>query len=351
MIDAVRRVIGRNVPPRSSDVIIRHRATLPTSAGGSPAGRAPNITHVGETMTALEVAQHATELGALDVFVLRLTDAGQWVNLGGVGRGEVWIGPFGVEDSDPVGFAAIPRESGEQRWLRHRESTRILGPYWAWGAVIVRLDAHTLVLVGNRRGQLAAHADDSRMYDLAEAARRTFDVPGAGTPVRHNDVHPAVQAVTASGRSDVWSILSLAADVAAGALRCEVAIVRDGTGRYGATSTWGSVDVCDHETLDAALDGLRALGDGPVCIQDTRSVPLPDHFSYEQGTRSLLVMPLPGPVGGQLVVAHTIRSPRGFTDECRQIAEQLSEAVGLTAYAAMLRESGHEVADSHALAA
>jgi hypothetical protein len=301
-------------------------------------------------MTAPEVAQRATDLGALDVFVLRHTDAGQWVNLGGVGRGEVWIGPFGVADSDPVGFAAIPGEPGEQRWLRHRESTRILGPYWAWGAVLVRLDADTVVVVGNRRGQLAVHADDTQLRALAELARATFDVEGAGTPVRHNDVHPAVQAITTSGRPGVWSILALAADVAAGALRCEVAIVQDGTGRYGATSTWGSVDVCDHETLSAALDMLPET-DGPLCIQDTRSVPLPDHFSWEQGTRSLLVVPLPGPVGGRIVVAHTIRSPRGFTDECRQIAQQLSEAVGLMAYAAMLREAGLEVADSHALAA
>lgn len=302
-------------------------------------------------MTAPEVAQRATELGALDVFVLRHTEAGQWVNLGGVGRGDVWIGPFGVEDSDPVGFAAIPAEPGEQRWFRHRESTRILGPYWAWGAVLVRVDADTLVVVGNRRGQLAGHADDNQLRQLADLARWTFDVPGAGNPVRHNDVHPAVQAITTSRRSDVWGILSLAADVAAGALRCEVAIVQDGTGRYGATSTWGSVDVCDEEALGAALANLRARGDGPLCIQDTRSVPLPDHFSWEQGTRSLLVVPLPGPVGGQLVVAHTIRSPRGFTDECRQIADQLSEAVGLMAYAAMLREAGQEVADSHELAA
>lgn len=302
-------------------------------------------------MTAPEVACRATELGALDVFVLRHTQAGQWINLGGVGRGEVWIGPFGVEAADPVGFAAIPAESGTQRWFRHRESTRILGPYWAWGAVLIRLDADTLVIVGNRRGQLAGHADDRQLRELAQLAREAFDVPGAGTPVRHNDVHPAVQAITASGRSDVWSILSLAADVAATALRCEVAIVQDGTGRYGATSTWGSVDVCDVEVLDAALNRLRSIADGPLCIQDTRSVPLPDHFSWEQGTRSLLVVPLPGPVGGQLVVAHTIRSPRGFTDECREIAEQLSEAVGLMAYASMLREAGLEVADSHALAA
>ncbi len=302
-------------------------------------------------MSASEVVQRATDLGALDVFVLQHSESGRWVNLGGVGRGEVWIGPFGVEDSDPVGFAAIPVAPGEQRWFRYRESTRILGPYWAWGAVLVRLDADTLVVVGNRRGQLAGHADNGNLWSLAELARATFDVPGAGTPVRHNDVHPAVQAITTSGRSDVWSILSLAADVAAGALRCEVAIVQDGTGRYGATSTWGSVDVCDHATLDAALTDLKELGDGRICIQDTRTVPLPDHFSWEQGTRSLLVVPLPGPVGGRLVVAHTIRSPRGFTDECRQIADQLSEAVGLMAYAAMLREAGLEVADSHELAA
>ncbi|MEO5833039.1 MAG: hypothetical protein ABIR83_06665 [Nakamurella sp.] len=302
-------------------------------------------------MTAPEVARRATELGALDVFVLRHTEAGQWVNLGGVGRGEVWIGPFGVQDADPVGFLAIPAETGELRWFRHRESTRILGPYWAWAAVLVRLDADTLVIVGNRRGQLVGDADDRQLRELAQWAREAFDVPGAGSPARRNDVHPAVQTITASGRSDVWSILSLAADVAAAALRCEVAIVQDGTGRYGATSTWGSVDVCDSEVLGAALETLGALGDGPLCIQDTRSVPLPDHFSWEQGTRSLLVVPLPGPVGGRLVVAHTIRSPRGFTDECRKIAGQLSEAVGVMAYAAMLREAGLEVADSHGLAA
>jgi hypothetical protein len=321
------------------------------SAGAVPVDRASIISHVGEVMSVPEVAQRTAELGALDVFVLRYTECGQWVNLGGVGRGEVWIGPFGREESDPVGFAAIPAAPGEQCWLRHRASTRVLGPYWAWGAVLVRLDADTVVLVGNRRGQLAGHADDRQLRELAELARRTFDVEGAGVPLRLNDVHPAVQAITSSGRADVWSILSLAADVAAGALRCEVAIVQDGTGRYGATSTWGSVDVCDHETLAAALQSLGTLGAGTVCIQDTRSVPLPDHFSWEQGTRSLLVVPLPGPVGGRLVVAHTIRSPRGFTDECRQIAQQLSEAVGLMAYTAMLREAGLEVADSHALAA
>ncbi len=302
-------------------------------------------------MTAPDVARRATELGALDVFVLRHTEAGQWVNLGGVGRGEVWIGPFGVADSDPVGFAAIPPGTGEQRWYRHRESTRILGPYWAWGAVLVRLDEDTLVVVGNRRGELAGHADDRSLGELAHAAREAFDVPGAGVPVRHNDVHPAVLALTTSGCADGWEILALAADIAAAALRCEVAVVQDGSGRIGATSTWGSVDVSDTEVLGAALTRLRDMGGSPLCIQDTRSVELPDHFSWEQGTRSLLVVPLPGPVGGQLVVAHTIRSPRGFTDECRQIAQQLGDAVGSMASAALLRDAGSGAVAPRSLAA
>lgn len=275
-------------------------------------------------MVSVSTSQQAAALGVLDALLFRRSPGTPWAHLGGLGRGAGWAGRFSVEE------IAGPEFVGEVRRFQHREPTRIVGPYYATAGAVVRCTDDVAVILGNSRTGLAPHASDAALAELARLLEAEIeDVSPAKILADETELLLAVDRIADGGPSDLWSTLARAAEVAAATMSCQVAVVRDGAGLIGATSSWGSVNVCDVEVLDVALDALAGLTvEGPVLIQDTKDQLLPDPFSWEHGTRSLMVIPIPGPVAGQLVVAHTMRAPRGFTDHCLRLGLQIADAAG-----------------------
>ena len=157
------------------------------------------------------------------------------------------------------------------------------------------------------------------------------------------EVLNAVRAVITTPTSSVSETLAHVIRVATDALSCELGVVRDGAGRL-ALSGWSP----ERAELDPALDELAARADGRTyCVQDSSSVELPGPLDAAHGVHSLLVVPLPEPLGGVLVVAHTDAAPRGFTTLCRRLGEQVADTAGVIAHTAVLREDLRDLADEH----
>ncbi|MGH8859927.1 MAG: GGDEF domain-containing protein [Jatrophihabitantaceae bacterium] len=56
-------------------------------------------------------------------------------------------------------------------------------------------------------------------------------------------------------------------------------------------------------------------------------------------------MPLPSPLGGILLAAHTDAGPRGFTNLCQRLGEQVADTASVIAHTAVLREDLRHIAD------
>ena len=154
----------------------------------------------------------------------------------------------------------------------------------------------------------------------------------------------AVRAVITTPLSTVAETLQHVIGVATDALSCEIGVVRDGAGRRALSGSWSP----SADDLDDALDELVARADGQTyCVQDSASVALPAPLRAEDGIHSVLAVPLPEPLGGILVTAHTAASPRGFTSLCQHLGEQVADTAGVVAHTAVLREDLRDLADEH----
>ena len=275
--------------------------------------------------------QLAADRGVVDALVFRRVSGDRWASIGGLGRGSTWAGLVEISELEQPVFTAVPASVGDVRWFSNVQSARIIGPYYAVAGALVRVSADELVVLGNRRTQLAAWTSEDTLRYLACAVAAEVEPVTPDELLAHElKIQHAADAVARPGHQDVWSILSHAADVASEALGCEVVIIRDGSGRVAGTSTWGAIDVCDDAFLNGALDDLAALAlDGAVCLQDVRDEELSEPFDWAHGVRSMLAMPIPGPIGGLLVLAHTMGAARGFTDLCHRIAAQIAESIGI----------------------
>lgn len=293
------------------------------------------------------VLERAAELGVTDALVFRRLSGRTWAHLGGFGRGRGWAGVVDVTD-DPL-MSQVPAGHGAVLRFVHADAQRVLGPYYAVGGALVRVDVDVVVVLGNPVAELATTATEGALRQLAtELDSIVDDVAPAKRLADELEVLHAVRAITTGTAHDLDATLRHIVDVALQSLSCEVGLVRDGAGRVAATSSWPGVDVTSPG-VGAALDllELRAAG-GLVCIQDTDEDPLLDPLGREHGVRSVLAVAIPEPVGGILVVAHTTAAPRGFTSVCQQLGRQIADAAGVVVHTAALREELREVAAAHA---
>ncbi len=282
----------------------------------------------------------AAGLGVADALLFRLIGSDEWAHVGGLGRGRIWAGSIVLHESEDPAFADVPTEPGVVHRFRYLHTARVLGPYYAQVGAFVRVSSDVLVILGNSRLSAIAFSSDEALRALATALdAEVEDVTPAQARIEDITLAP----IMTSSRTDIWSTLEQAADIAAAELSCEVAIVRDGAGMVAATSTWGPVNVGDSEPLNGALDALQALvGEGLLCIQDTSLAELPDPFNWEHGVRSLLIVPIPEPLGGLLVVAHTMGAARGFTDRCLRVGQRIVEMACFVANASIIEDELRE---------
>jgi len=294
----------------------------------------------------------ATRLGIVDALLFRRLSASTWAHLGGFGRGRGWAGVVDVTDAHDPLLARVPGYPGGVHRFTYPEVGRVLGPYYAVGGALVRVSNDVVVVLGNPASALGPAASEDALRHLAAALDASVeDVAPSKRLADELEVLHAVRAITTGAAPDLVGMLQHVVDVAVESLSCEVGLLRDGAGRIVVTSSWSGVDVSDPR-VGAPLDELeeRAAG-GSLCIQDTDSESLLAPLGREQGVRSLLVLCIPAPVGGVLVLAHTSAAPRGFTSLCQQLGRQVADAAAVVAHTAALREELRAAADEHARAA
>lgn len=284
-----------------------------------------------------DLSRLASEVGARDILVFRRLPAERWAHLGGVGRGKGWAGIVEVEGGAEPLLATAARDRVVR--LRGSDPTRIAGPYWASAACVVGVGDDFAVVFG---GPADATLPDSPEEDLRRVAAKVVRGVGEVSPAKRLadelEVLHAVQELT--GRPD--SGLAEAADhvvrVAAKALSCDLAVLVTGSGQLAVHAPDGLAPAeTQLRAALAALAGIRA----PRCIQDTMADPLPGVLGPDTGVVAALVLPLSAPVGGLLVLAHTRKAPRGFTDLCQRLGGQLAEAAGVVLQVAALHEQLH----------
>jgi diguanylate cyclase (GGDEF)-like protein len=279
------------------------------------------------------------QAGVVDALVFRRVSNGMWAHLGGLGRGKGWAGVVEVDEQEPL-LAGAP---GDVRVATSRSPAHVIGPYYAVGAAAVRLTNDVLVVLGNPTETLRADVDHDELRALAACVDENLeDISPSKRLGDELEVLHAVRAVITTPTSTVSETLAHVIGVAIEALSCEVGVVRDGSGRMALGAGWSP----DRDELDAALDELAARANGKTyCVQDSASIALPAPLGAEQGVHSVLAVPLPKPLGGLLVAAHTSARPRGFTTLCCHLGEQVADTVGVIAHTAVLREDLRDLAD------
>lgn len=289
-----------------------------------------------------EVTRLTHEAGARDVLVFRRISAHAHAHLGGAGRGKGWAGIVEVDDaSDPVFEEAvrtgvITRHDGG--------SARIVGPYYAATAAIVPVNADVAVVWGCPSGSptLAARTDDWLCAASAVAAAEVSVVSPAKRLADELEVLQAVQSLTRCFTNNLDEAMNHIVAVAAESLSCELAVLRMRSGRAVVVAPAGTV-AADRAALESAVAVLADRLEGPVCVQDAADQPLPVPLSPADGVVAYYAVPLAEPVGGVLLLAHLTATPRGFTQLCRQLGQQLAEAATGVLHVATMRTNMQEL--------
>ena len=191
----------------------------------------------------------------------------------------------------------------------HRSRARVAGPYYACAGAIVRVSNDISVVLGNPDGPLAPPTTDAQLLALATLAYETLEEVSPSKRLGDElEVLHAVRSIVTAAKHSLDDTLDQIVRVAVDALSCERA---------------------------------------KICVQDTSRSLTSDRwspFGFADGVRSVLAVRIPPPLGGLLVLAHTSAAPRGFTQLCQRVGEQLADTACVIAHTAALRDELHVAA-------
>jgi diguanylate cyclase (GGDEF)-like protein len=283
------------------------------------------------------VAAAVHGIGAEDALVFRRVARGTWAHIGGVGRGARWAGILDADESAEPMLRQALAASAPVRVLAGAPA-RIVGPYYAGTAVLLRQDEDVIVVWGHpERSERLMGATPDR---LAEAAGELVDGVGEASPAKRLgdelEVLHAVQRLTGVLGQPLHRTLEQVAAVAADALTCSVVAVWVGSGAYAVAQQNHRLPGAQDLPLQLA-DLLTGHPAGRVC-QDARNAPLPPPLSPGDGVVAYMVLPFPPEVGGGLLAVHMRSEARGFTSLCQRIAAQLIDAAQALLQVAQARE-------------
>ena len=266
------------------------------------------------------VAGVASALGVVDLMVFELS--GDRARLcGGTGRGEGWAGIVDVNLSEEPVLRLVAR-GGRVVRVNEPLAVRVIGPYWATHAALVRVGDH-VVVVGSSAPIRASSAE--LMTRATEAVAGVGEIPSSKLLADELELSEAERQLTDHTPHSLAEAAAHVAETAADALSCEIGAVllqRDGaTEVHGAGAAWSKV--ADDEILRESLHELadRATR-GPIVEQDLSAVGrsgLRIVSCYALGIGRSEAM-------GALIVGHTDARPRGFTQLCQRVGRALADA-------------------------
>lgn len=286
-------------------------------------------------VTDAEAIQRVASLGARDVLVFRRVGAGTWAHVGGVGRGAGWAGIVeATETAEPM-LRQVLADPMPVRVLASA-AARIIGPYYAGTAVLVRPSEELVVVWGHpERSQplLAADAAELRRASLDVVDTVSEDSPAKRLGDELEVLH-AVQRLTEGLGGSLAETLERVAAVAAGALASELVAVWVGSGAFAVSQHGWAAD--DVPRVADVLPGLSRAADG-VVVHDAATAPLPPPLSPDDGVAAYLVRAFRADVGGGLLAVRR-SAAHGFTELNRRVADQVAAAAEVLLEVAQARD-------------
>jgi diguanylate cyclase (GGDEF)-like protein len=294
--------------------------------------------------TGQELHVRAGEHGVADALVFRRLSAHSWAHVGGFGRGRGWAGIVSVTDAEAAD--RIP-SVGAVRRFDHGEAACVLGPYYARCGAIIRTGADVAVVFGGSDPVRLAAASDAQLCAVAADLDVAIeDVAPSKRLADELEVLHAVREVLAAPTTTLRATLQHMTEVAVRALSCDVGYLRTRRRLVVTVGDQRGQEPGFDRRVAGALDQLADLAASRLlCVQDVhRSADL-SFVELRPDLRSLLVVPIPAPLGGVLVAGHTAAGPRGFTELCQRLGEQVVEAGSVLAQTAAAREELHSLAE------
>ena len=281
-------------------------------------------------------AELAEAAGARDLLLFRRVADGRFAHLGGAGRGVGWAGIVEVSTAEEPLVAEMLERGGIVR-LAASEATRVVGPYYARGAVAVPLDDDLFVVLGGDRPGLAELGDDE-LLELARAATGAVEEVSAAKRLADElEALHAVQQLLQRRPETFAEALQLLADQATLSLSCDLGIVHV-PGLDLVVSDPGGSGRPDLELAACALEEIAAM-EAPTCIQSAQAAELPAPFRSSDGVLAYYLLDLTAPVPGRVLLLHTrAAEARGFTELCQSLARRLVEAAEPLLTAALMRD-------------
>ena len=292
----------------------------------------------------------AVTLGVVDGLLFRRLSASAWAHLGGFGRGRGWAGIVEVDaETDPL-TTQLPARAGDVVFFDYVAATRILGPYWAMSGALVRVTGDRVVILGHPTQQVRSY--DADLYrtlgELVDAD--VDDVAPSKRLADELEVLHAVREVSTAPAANLERTLQHVLHAAMRSLSCDVAVLRDANAQVVSASSASGPGDSDPVVLDliAHLDELEELAAGEtLCIQDVSTSQVRSWFGADSDLRSVMVIPIPAPSGGLMVVAHTAAGPRGFTTLCQRLVQHVADAGSVIAHTAATRDQLSMIAEQH----
>jgi diguanylate cyclase (GGDEF)-like protein len=274
------------------------------------------------------------ELAVDDLLVFARSD-GDWPLTGGTGRGTSWAGIVSVVlGEEPLLQRAW--DSGMPVRLDNETPVRVAGPYWSSHVAVVPVGDDHLVVFGSSQPIRAAGGRLIRAATDAVAATGT--VPPAKLIADELELVHAVRELMDYRPERIADTARHVAIVAARALSCEISgtFVRLADG-----SVSEAIDL-DRDLpipFDLLLPAGEVVARGPVASPVLEQDVAPGDGEGHPELISRLTLPIgyPDPFG-LLVLGHTARRPRGFTELCQRIGRALADASELLLSQAEARE-------------
>lgn len=284
-----------------------------------------DVVSVGRCSSVHPTAEIAENLNITDVFALRRVSDEQLVNLAGVGRGEGWAGNISIDPEREQLIAAALSGAGLIRY--QGPSRRVFGPYWAEETAVSLVGDFVIVMGGTG---LAAHTDDVLIEAAGDLAWSVGDVPAEKRLADELELTKAALTVASIPIGTIEDFLANLAEAAREALGCEFgAVVQQRPRRKLVLAADGwRPDAPDDVVLAALLQLLDTVDLADVNVaQDLSQDPASTSpLSFDEGLVSRCVIPISVPdITGAIVVAHTMETPRGFTNLCQQVAVSMGD--------------------------
>lgn len=264
-----------------------------------------------------------------DVLVFESTERG-FALVGGTGRGAGWAGIVELVPPDD-GLVGRAWRRGTAERIFSEQPIHIAGPYYARHGAAVPVGHRHVVVFG--AGRALPERDTDLVRLAAAAVDGTHGVSAAKLLADELELVHALRELMAYRPVTVRDTVRHIAAVAAGALACEVAVIRlemDGQ------QLVEGLDLRSNSPLaHPDVGGHLATMTRTTVIEQAAS-PEPDLFGVTVAAR--MTLPLAGEVSGVLALGHTIARARGFTSLCQRIGRAIADAAELLISQARTRE-------------